>query len=205
MYPQKDFLSSCLYPTAVVPLRRPMSLLSHLPNITRFTVYKWTWISILTCLVAGTATGGTPIEQDPNGFFGITWGNPLAQRKDLQEIDSADTLQIYTLKQGTPHVEGIPMESVKLYGFDDQFARALFHYTGASTHQSLLQYLEDRFGKRGQTHRGMMRGLNQQYTWRGPETEITITYHGFRERGFLAAESRVLAPRFLDIHDDHSF
>ena len=97
------------------------------------------------------------------------------------------------------------MESVKLYGIEDKYARALFRYKGAATHKSLLQYLEGRFGKSGPSHGGMMRGLNQQYTWRGPETEITITYHGFRERGFLAAESRVLAPRFLDVHGDHSF
>jgi hypothetical protein len=97
------------------------------------------------------------------------------------------------------------MESVKLYGLDDQYARALFRYKGASTHKSLLKYLEGRFGKSGPSHGGMMRGLNQQYTWRGPETEITITYHGFRERGFLTAESRVLAPKFLDVHGDHSF
>jgi hypothetical protein len=119
----------------------------------------------------------------------MTWGKPLTNRQDLKEIDSSNSLHIYTLKEGNPHVEGIPMESVKLYGFEDKYARALFRYKGAS----------------GPSHGGMMRGLNQQYTWRGPETEITITYHGFRERGFLTAESRVLAPRFLDVHGDHSF
>ena len=97
------------------------------------------------------------------------------------------------------------MESIKLYGLENPYARALFRYQGASTHKSLLEYLERRFGKTDQPFGTMMRGLNQQYTWRGPETEITITYHGFRERGFLSAESRVLAPRFFDVHGEHSF
>ena len=97
------------------------------------------------------------------------------------------------------------MESVKLYGLKNQYARALFRYQGASTHKSLLQYLETRFGKIDRSYGTMMRGLNQQYTWRGPETEITITYHGFRERGVLTAESRVLAPLLLDLYEDHSF
>jgi hypothetical protein len=179
---------------------------SHLHNSIISTAYKCIGLSFLAyLLLSGTAMGGTPIEQDPKGFFDITWGNPLANRKELKEIDTSNTLQVYTLKQGVPHVEGIPMESVKLYGLEDQYARALFRYKGASTHKSLLQYLEGRFGKNGPSHGGMMRGLNQQYTWRGPETEITITYHGFRERGVLTAESRVLAPRFLDVHGDHSF
>jgi hypothetical protein len=163
-------------------------------------------VSFFAVLVlSGTAMSGTPIEDDPKGFFGIQWGNPLANRNDLKEIDVSNALRVYTLKQGNPHLEGITMESVKLYGFDDQYARALFRYKGAATHKSLLQYLEDHFGKSGPSHGGMIRGLNQQYTWRGPETEITITYHGFRERGFLAAESRVLAPQFLYVHGDHSF
>ncbi len=169
-------------------------------------VHKGIGILILLLLVfTGTAMSGTPIQQDPKGFFDITWGDPLANRSELKEIDVSNILKIYTLKEGNPHVEGIPMESVKLYGLENQYARALFRYKGASTHQSLIKYLEDRFGKVGPTHGGMMRGLNQQYTWRGPDTEITITYHGFRERGFLTAESRVLAPRFLDVHGDHSF
>jgi hypothetical protein len=44
----------------------------------------------------------------------------------------------------------------------------------------------------------MMRGLNQQYTWRGPETEISLTYEANRDRGFVFIESRNLAPRFQD-------
>ena len=135
----------------------------------------------------------------------MIWGEPLANRNDLEKIDTSNILTIYTTKEGNPHIEDIPMESVKIYGLENQYARALFRYKGASIHQSLIKYLENRFGKIGPSHGGMMRGLNQQYTWRGPDTEITITYHGFRERGFLTAESRVLAPRFLDVHGDHSF
>jgi len=188
----------------MVPSYRLMNLPRHLHKVIKSTVNRWVWLSFCAyLLLSGTAISGTPIEQDPKGFFGITWGKPLTNRKDLKEIDSSNSLQIYTLKQGNPYVEGIPMESVKLYGLEDQYARALFRYKGASTHKLLLEYLESRFGKSAPSRGGMMRGLNQQYTWRGPETEITITYHGFRERGFLSAESRVLAPRFLDVLGDH--
>jgi len=187
-------------------VHRIMSLPRPLSHLCNATIYIGVWVSFLSVLVlAGTAISGTPIEEDPKGFYGIPWGNPLANRKDLKEIDVSNTLRVYTLKKGNPHVEGIPMESVKLYGLDDQYARALFRYKGAATHKSLMQYLEDHFGKSGPSHGRMMRGLNQQYTWRGPDTEITITYHGFREQGFLAAESRILSPKFLHVHGDYSF
>jgi hypothetical protein len=44
----------------------------------------------------------------------------------------------------------------------------------------------------------MMRGLNQQYTWRGTDTEINLTYHANTERGYIFIDSRTLAPRFND-------
>jgi hypothetical protein len=147
----------------------------------------------------------TPIEQDPKGFFGSLWGKSLKERSDLKEIDSVNTLHIYTIKNGPPRVEGIEMESVKLFTLEEKYARALFHYQGEAIHKSLLHYLETRFGKTTNPFGSMMRGLSQQYTWRGPETEITVTYHGFRERGFLAVQSRIYSPLFLDALAEHSY
>ena len=34
--------------------------------------------------------------------------------------------------------------------------------------------------------------------WRGPDTEISLTYEANRDRGFIFIESRNLAPRFQD-------
>jgi hypothetical protein len=164
------------------------------------------WLTACACLFLWTpALSATSIEQDPKGFFGSLWGKSLEARPDLKEIDSIDTMHIYTVKIGPPQIEGIVMESVKLYTVEGNYARALFHYQGEATHKSLLHYLETQFGKPVNPQGSMMRGLSQQYTWRGPETQITLTYHGFRERGFLAAESRIYAPLFLDAFTDHSF
>ena len=170
------------------------------------TANRQIFLTVCACLFLLTpALSATPIEKDPKGFFGILWGKSLQDRSDLKEIDSIDTLQIYTKKNGPPQVEGIEMESVKLYALEKKYARALFHYQGETTHKSLLHYLETQFGKRDNPFGSMMRGLSQQYTWRGPETEITLTYHEFRQRGFLAAESRIYAPLFLDAISEDSF
>jgi hypothetical protein len=164
------------------------------------------FLTVCACLFLCTPVlSATRIEQDPKGFFGTLWGKSLENRSDLKEIDTLNTLRIYTVKTGPPQVEGIEMESVKLYTLDEKYARALFHYEGEATHKSLLHYLETRFGKTENPYGSMMRGLSQQYTWRGPETEITLTYHGFRERGFLAVESRIYSPLFLDAISDHSY
>ena len=50
----------------------------------------------------------------------------------------------------------------------------------------------------------MIRGLNQEYTWRGHTIHISVTYRGLQEQGFLFIENRTLAPDFLDALTEHS-
>lgn len=158
---------------------------------------------LIMCFVDYQDIGAaTTITEDPQGFFGSSWGQSLDSRSDLKQIDSSETLGIYTLITGQPQIDGIALESVKLYTLEDKYARALFRYHGEATHKQLIAWLEAHFGAIERSYGSMMRGLNQQYTWRGPETEIAITYHGFRQRGLLIAESRVFSPMFLDALSD---
>lgn len=162
--------------------------------------------SICACLFPWTpALSATPIETDPKGFYGSLWGHSLQDRTDLKEIDSIDSLHIYTIKRGAPLLGSIELESVKLYTLDEKYARALFHYQGEAIHKAILQYLRNEFGKTNDPYGSMIRGLSQQYTWRGSETEITLTYHGFRERGTLTVEGRIYAPLFLDTLSENSY
>jgi hypothetical protein len=168
--------------------------------------YQRTFLMMCTCLFLWTPVwSATPIEHDPKGFFGSLWGKSLKNRSDLKQIDSTTTLQIYTIKSGSPQIDDIMMESVKLYTLEGKYARAIFHYQGEAIHRSLLHYLETQYGKTDNGFGSMTRGLGQQYIWRGPETDISLTYHGFRERGILTAESRIFAPLFLDTLSDHSY
>jgi hypothetical protein len=163
------------------------------------------FLTICVCLFPWTPVlSATPIEPDPKGFFGSLWGHSLQDRSDLKEIDSLDSLHIYTVKRGPPLLGSIELESVKLYTLDGKYARALFHYQGEAIHKSLLQYLKNQFGKTNDPYGSMMRGLSQQYTWRGQETEVTLTYHGFRERGILTVDGRIYAPLFLDALSESS-
>ena len=145
------------------------------------------------------------MEKDPLGFFGIQWGQSLGNRAEFVRIESEEHIDTYTLKNATPQIGGIPMDSMKFLTHDNRLAQVTIHYRGEQTHQSILEYLESEYGEIDLNPGSMMRGLNQQYTWRGPETEITVTYRGLVERGFMVVASRVLAPRFLDSISDHSF
>ena len=108
----------------------------------------------------------------------------------------------YEFRDRPPVYADIPVESVHLSTVDDQFARVTIRYSGANAHAQVLQFLERSYGRIERLPGQMMRGLNQQYTWRGPDTEISLTYEANRDRGFIFIESRNLAPRFQDRMSD---
>ena len=135
---------------------------------------------------------------DPNGFQSLTWGVALATRPDLEVAKAGPHVSEYQLKDSPPSYAGVPVESLRLLSVDKQFARVTIHYQGEDRHKQVLAYLERQFGSLDRAPGQMMRGLNQQYNWRGNDTEINLTYHANTERGFLFIDSRTLAPRFND-------
>ncbi len=90
------------------------------------------------------------------------------------------------------------MTSILYVSLDDQFARVIIRYQGEQIHKQVLRFLEGQFGGLDRIPGQMARGLNQQYTWRGSETEISLTYQAGTERGYIFIDSRTLAPRFND-------
>src|SRR4029078_8879516 len=108
----------------------------------------------------------------------------------------------YRFKNTPPSFADIPVESLHLSTVDDQFARVTIRYRGEDTHKRILAYLESEFGRMERLPGQMLRGLNQQYNWRGSESEINLTYQAGTERGYLFLDSRTLAPRFNDLLAD---
>jgi hypothetical protein len=157
---------------------------------------------VLVCLGATlvhalSAEATTIMRNDPQGFHGIAWGSPLSET-EFAVSHRGDRISDYRLKNGPPSFGDTNVESVLFSTVDDQFARVTIRYRGAGTHKTLLAYLERTYGPIDRIPGQMTRGLNQQYNWRGPETEINLTYEGNLERGYIFIESRSLSPRFND-------
>ena len=153
------------------------------------------WL-ILAIFSASTALAVTMIN-DPQGFHGIPWGATLSQRTEVEATRPGGHVSEYKLKE-PPLFAGVEMLSIALVSVDDQFARVVVRYQGEHTHKQVLRYLETQFGPIERIPGQMARGLNQQYNWRGPESEINLTYQAGTERGHVFIDSRTLAPRFND-------
>jgi hypothetical protein len=135
---------------------------------------------------------------DPKGFQNIAWGSPLTVRQDLETMRSGTHVAEYRPKTEPLTFAGAEMTSILYVSIDDQFARVTIRYHGEPVHKRVLNFLEAQFGSLQRVPGQMTRGLNQQYNWRGSDTEINLTYQAGTERGYIFIDSRTLAPRFND-------
>lgn len=142
---------------------------------------------------------------DPKGFNDIPWGASLENRPELALINTVRRIKEYDFKSGPSPLGEAKVEMMRLSTVDDKFARVTIRYRGKDVHDRILTHLQTQYGPLDRTPGQTMRGFNQQYNWRGPDTEINMTYEGQGERGFLFIESTVLAPRFNDTLPEHAY
>jgi len=155
-------------------------------------------LGLLLCMSGPFLAHAVPMVNDPKGFQSLSWGVALTTRPDLKIASAGPHVNEYQLRDSQPLFAGIPVESLRFLSVDQQFARVTIRYQGDDRHEQILTYLEQQFGSLERVPGQMVRGLNQQYNWRGTDTEINLTYHANTERGFIFIDSRTLAPRFND-------
>ena len=167
--------------------------------------------ALATGLVSVIVLAPTPcahavgMTNDPKGFNNIPWGAALDGRPELTVANSTPHVKEYDLKSGPLTLGEAKVDMMRFSTFDGKFARVTIRYRGKQVHTQVLAYLQAQYGSIDRTPGQTMRGANQQYNWRGTDTEINMTYTGQGERGFLFIESAVLAPRFSDLLAEHGY
>ena len=161
------------------------------------------WLAGLCLFIIGTVHSSEPLwavsmENDPKGFQNLAWGTRLTARQDLEPTRSGAHVVEYRRKSDPLTFAGSEMTSIVYVSIDDQFARVTIRYQGEHIHKHVLNFLESQFGTLSRVPGQMARGLNQQYNWRGSDTEINLTYQAGTQRGYIFIDSRTLAPRFND-------
>jgi hypothetical protein len=105
----------------------------------------------------------------------------------------------YQLKLEPMSIGDVPVTSIRLVTIDGKFARAVVRYEGNKTHHDFLVKLQRWFGPLDRTPGQLGAGtelLQQQFTWRGEETEINVMYDADLEQGVMYVDCRALAPEF---------
>lgn len=155
-------------------------------------------LMLLCCaeLLIVPAASAVNMVNDPKGFQGIPWGTALADSPDVTMVESAARIKQFDLKRSPPRLGDITVESLRLVSIDAKFARVVVRYQGMATHQSILKYLQAQFGPLDLTPGQITRGVLQQFTWSGPESDVNLTYDAHRDRGFIFIENRALVQKF---------
>ena len=170
--------------------------------------WPMSWVYVVmwaAALLMPASLEAITMRNDPEGFRGIQWGSPLRDIETLVLVESWQHVREYEFKDGPLHLGNAHLESVKLSSIGGAFARVTIRYQGEETHEQVVAYLQSRFGPIERMPGSMMRGLSQTYTWRGPETQINLTYQGMGTRGFIFIESRTFAARFIDMLPEHAY
>ena len=137
-----------------------------------------------------------PMVDDPHGFGGIAWGAAFPESEAYVLAESGSRIKGYELKQGPPPLGEAKMEAMRFLTINGKFGRVVARYQGSQTHKQVLAYLEAKYGPLDRTPGQFSQGVAQQLNWRGPDTEINLTYDVKRERGLIFFESRSLMLEF---------
>lgn len=148
------------------------------------------------------AVPAVPMVNDPQGFGGIAWGSAFKESEDYAVVESTPRIKGYELKQGPPPLGEAKMEMMRFLTIDGKFARVIARYQGKQTHAQVVAYMEAKYGPLDRTPGQFSHGVAQHLNWRGPETEINLTFDVKRERGVIFIESRTLLPVFQDAVSD---
>lgn len=135
---------------------------------------------------------------DPKGFEGIPWGAGLSESSNFAVVYADERVKEYHFKQEPLLLGAVPVRSMKFFTLDGKFARVTVRYEGESQHEAMLRHLQSRYGPLDLTPGQTMAGTNQQYNWRGAETEVNLTYDGKRETGVIFFESRALGAKLAE-------
>ncbi len=160
--------------------------------------HPWIAVLILLPMLGIDSAWAVSMTDDPKGFRDVPWGTILSSRQDVEPFRSSTHIIEYRPKTDPLSFADTQMTSILYLSIDDQFARVTIRYRGSDVHKEVLNFLETRFGRLDRVPGQMARGLTQQYTWRGSDTEINLTYQAGTERGYIFFDSRTLAPRFND-------
>lgn len=133
---------------------------------------------------------------DPRGFGGIAWGGPFPASDAYVLAEEGPRIKGYELKQGPPPLGEARMESMRFLTVNGKFGRVVARYQGKETHAKVLAYLEATYGPLDRTPGQFSHGVAQLLNWRGPDTEINLTYDFQRERGLIFFESQTLMVDF---------
>ena len=153
---------------------------------------------LLLFILQGTLAFAVPMENDPNGFEGISWGAPFSETDRYKKVEDTGQAQTYELKSGAPSLGPVTVDSLRFVTSYGQLARVTVRYQGKGAHDHILAYLQSLYGSLDRTPGQIASGPVKFYKWTGFETDVTLRYETETNRGIIFFESQELRRKMTD-------
>ena len=161
------------------------------------------WRTSLVCLfislhLQGVPAFAVPMQNDPNGFEGISWGASFSDTDTLVKIEDTGRSQTYEPKAGSPSLGAVPVDSMRFVTSEGKFARVIVRYQGSVTHDRILAYLQSLYGPLDRTPGQFAGGSVKFFSWTGFETDVNLRYETGTDRGIIFFESQDLRRKMTE-------
>ena len=162
-------------------------------------------LAVALILVMGasiTPARAAKIPDDPGGFNGYTWGNPLAKFpgfKLIKELGSTDFVKdvgLYENPGETLTLNEVSLTTIRYRFVENQLESIELRYTGRENRDRLARWLEEQYGKLTSHERKMVNAI----LWYGDKTVINLKYDAATKQGTLYFLSQALSNRFNEVH-----
>lgn len=126
-------------------------------------------------------------EDDEAGFSGYMWGAapsdcpPLTRIRELGSTDYAHKAEVYTNPDEGLTLNGASLRAINYRFVDDQLESVEVKYEGRENRESLLRWVEERYGRLA----GHERRIVTHVEWVGERTGITLAYDPRTKHGTL--------------------
>ncbi len=146
-------------------------------------------IALFVIIALGPLSAGAiELTEDPGGFDGRKWGTPVGEMPPLVPLKSDGEFKTFSHDGPTPPIGEIATEAIQYRFYKERLESVTVRYRGDETHQKLVAYLANRFGR----ITSMKSTIVRYADWQGPETLIAMKFDAVNSVGVLLFSSRAL-------------
>jgi hypothetical protein len=153
---------------------------------------------VLSLILHGALALAVPMQNDPNGFEGITWGSILSEIDSFTIVEDAGRSKTYERKTGVPSLGPATVDSLRFVTVENKFMRVTVRYQGKTNHDRILAYLQSLYGPLDRTPGQIAGGSVKFHSWTGFETDVNLRYETETDRGIIFFESQELRRKITE-------
>jgi len=160
---------------------------------TTITLLWFLTVVTLLFLLAGV---GLAFQNEPEGFRGLKWGDPVGDNMQLLTKED-ESLEYYTLPDDKLKLGDAELSEIK-YGFQNgQFSLVALYFKGRRNYNYIKMICQGQFGEpTDENFDWHLPYASVMRSWHGSKRVVVYQYHFFDETGVLILDSVSLFPEY---------